>query len=229
MQAKTHEVTGISFAVIASAVQFGLDINRLPYGTAMIAGATLGSLMPDIDHGGSRISRKHEYISAILGSKLKHRGITHSLLANLVVMIVCYSAALLLHLVYNDMAIGKLVVSGMMVLIFCILYNYIYFVRKMVNRISKEGRLIVSLLVAGIAYYCAEQLVDVSLYLAFGITLGYFSHLFADMCTVSGLAILQPFNDRVFKLANFHTGENEGIFRAACVAITIFVLIWRCF
>lgn len=228
MQAKTHEVTGISFAVMASTIMFGYDINQLPYSAALVAGATIGSLLPDIDHGGSKISREHKFISKTIGSKFKHRGITHSLLANFIVALVTLALSKLLHLVYNDMAVGKLVVSGMIVLIICILYDNIKIIKKAVDNLIVHGKLAIMLLVAGVSYYCAEQLVDVSTYLALGISIGYLSHLVADACTVSGIALLQPFSHKTLHLAKFHTGENEWIFRGICVVITIVVMIWRC-
>ena len=57
MQAKTHEVTGISLAVATAAVICEPGMSAFSYGATLVAGAAVGSLLPDIDHGGSKISR----------------------------------------------------------------------------------------------------------------------------------------------------------------------------
>lgn len=228
MQAKTHEVAGISLAAAIAAVICSPDISILSYGATMVAGAAVGSLLPDIDHGGSKISREHKVISKIASSKLKHRGITHSLLANVLVAFVCFALSFAFTTIYSGNLFGKLVVSSMMAFIVFVLYDRVPLIQKAINSVLPHGKLVVGALVFGVAYFSANLFVDYANYLALGITLGYFSHLIADAFTVSGVAFLQPFNDKSFKFANFHTGKNEGIFRTICMVSSLLVIIWRC-
>lgn len=66
MQGKTHLVAGITTATLLSG------------GNPIAIGLSgLGSLLPDIDHSGSKLGRRVPWI----GKVLKHRGITHSLIS----------------------------------------------------------------------------------------------------------------------------------------------------
>lgn len=228
MQAKTHEITGISMAVAATALICEPELSMVTYGSAMVAGAAVGSLLPDIDHGGSKISREHKIISKIASNKLKHRGITHSLLANALVAFVCFAVSYLIGNLYDGGFIGRLVVSSIMTLIVFTLYNHLDIVRKTVNDLIPYGKYVVGLLTFGVVYFSSAMFIDCVDYLALGLTIGYFSHLVADACTVSGVAFLQPFSSKTFHFAKFHTGEHEGIFRSVCVVATLLLIVWRC-
>lgn len=228
MQAKTHEVTGISLAVATAAVICEPGMSVFSYGATLVAGAAVGSLLPDIDHGGSKISREHKVISSIVSDKLKHRGFTHSLLANLLVALVCFTISIAFTQIYNGNLFGKLVVSSMMAFIVFVLYDRVQLIQKAINSILPHGKLVVGAVVFGVAYFSANLFVDYANYLSLGIVLGYLSHLIADAFTVSGVAFFQPFSDKVFHFGHFHTGKNENIFRAICMAASLLVVIWRC-
>lgn len=227
MQAKTHEITGISFAVAAAAVTCKPDMNVFSYGATLVAGAAIGSLLPDIDHGGSKISREHKVISSIVSDKLKHRGFTHSLLANLIIALVCFTISITFTKIYNGDLFGKLVVSSMMAFIVFVLYDRVRLIQKAINSILPHGKLVVGAVVFGVVYFSASTFVDYANYLSLGISLGYFSHLVADSFTVSGVAFLQPLSDKVFHFGHFHTGKNENIFRAYCIIASLLFVIWR--
>lgn len=101
MMAATHRLGGLAAGMMITNY-IGWDSNNIVLSTAVMAGAFLGSLVPDIDNGRSSISRKFRLISymvtvfqavarglanllpARMERKLRgtvgHRGITHSLI-----------------------------------------------------------------------------------------------------------------------------------------------------
>lgn len=102
MTASTHRIGGITAGITLAAMWHA----NIPESGLVIAGALLGSLLPDIDNRHSSISRKWEFISLFVSagqflirvlanvlpgkpkqyirSLIGHRGITHSLAATLI-------------------------------------------------------------------------------------------------------------------------------------------------
>lgn len=83
MEGKTHQLGGICSGLIISTLLFPNPAAPLAWihGGALLIGASLGSLMPDIDHPGSKIGRKAKVTSKIVSKTMGHRGWTHTLLA----------------------------------------------------------------------------------------------------------------------------------------------------
>ena len=92
LRATTHQIAGVGLAVVTAAA---LDATTAS-AAVLVAGAWLGSLLPDADRAGSRIYRtrrleRRAWPLRIVGSLarlplralilLGHRGLTHSLLA----------------------------------------------------------------------------------------------------------------------------------------------------
>lgn len=81
MDGKTHRTAGICTGLVIASNYMLIE----PYSlykavpcVALVAGSTLGSLLPDIDHPDSMIGRKVKPISIMLNKGLGHRGIMHS-------------------------------------------------------------------------------------------------------------------------------------------------------
>jgi len=104
VRATTHQIAGVGLAVVAAAAFDATTTSA----AALVAGAWLGSLLPDADRAGSRIyrARKLERLAwplRIVGwvarlplrllILLGHRGLTHSLLATAAVTAVCFALA----------------------------------------------------------------------------------------------------------------------------------------
>lgn len=91
---RTHVVTSIALsAAFASAISY-------PFTVSFVAGVTLGSVLPDIDHPKSFISRHSFGVGKIIHKKFGHRGITHSLVTWFVLFII------LLLIVPNSFTLG---------------------------------------------------------------------------------------------------------------------------
>lgn len=104
MRATTHQLAGVGLAVVGAAA-FALST---PDAAVLVAGAWLGSLLPDADRAGSRIYRartleRRAWPLRVVGRLarlplralilLGHRGLTHSLVAVAAVTALAYLLA----------------------------------------------------------------------------------------------------------------------------------------
>lgn len=85
MDGKTHRLGGIASSVVTGAILVAME-NPLDLFSAglLIQGGAFGGIIADIDHPGSIVSRKLPWLSKIVTSFTKHRGITHTLLTSIV-------------------------------------------------------------------------------------------------------------------------------------------------
>lgn len=83
MLGTTHQIGGICGAVLVGSLIFPapLSLTDITFAGVMVAGASIGSLMPDLDHPKSKLSRKAKVASTLISSTMGHRGWTHTLLA----------------------------------------------------------------------------------------------------------------------------------------------------
>lgn len=83
MLGKTHQLGGICSGLVIGTFIFPNPTAPLVWihGGALLIGASLGSLMPDIDHPSSKIGRKNKLASKIVSKTMGHRGWTHTLIA----------------------------------------------------------------------------------------------------------------------------------------------------
>lgn len=83
MMAATHVVTGVVTALGAALVSKA----SLPEAGILLAGGLLGCLLPDIDHPQSWLGRRLPFLSLPIAALFGHRGITHSLIAVVAVLL----------------------------------------------------------------------------------------------------------------------------------------------
>jgi inner membrane protein len=92
MNFKTHVIGGICAGVIANdvlirSIQATDDIvSPMFMSTLFVAGAVVGSLIPDIDHRGSYFGRRAKLLSVPMHLLAGHRGITHTPLLLMLIM-----------------------------------------------------------------------------------------------------------------------------------------------
>jgi inner membrane protein len=88
MNYKAHKIGGTCSGVIASALLFKGNTTALTLCSSalLIAGANIGSVMPDIDKPTSKVGKKLLFkpISIVLNKTFGHRTVTHSLLLSLI-------------------------------------------------------------------------------------------------------------------------------------------------
>lgn len=80
MNGKTHRVGGVCAGVITTAVmlQPPYTFSKLFLSGIIIWGSTAGSFIPDIDHKGSTIGKKHKITSFAISNLFGHRGMAHA-------------------------------------------------------------------------------------------------------------------------------------------------------
>ena len=85
MNGYTHKIGGTCAGIIATclALQQPISTDKLIISGCIIAAAGIGSLLPDIDHKNSTISKKHKITSWIMTHLFEHRGFTHAPLIQL--------------------------------------------------------------------------------------------------------------------------------------------------
>jgi len=167
---RAHRVAGVCTGTIAATYvyqeTFGTvsswNVDSFVTLGIVLAGSILGSLLPDIDHPNSRIGRKLPVVSRVVNKVFGHRGFTHTLLAQLLLVLSLF----------------------------------------MLSGVVPRG-------ITG--YY---------LPFAFGLIVGYASHLLLDMLTVSGIPLLYPFITRPIRLARFKTGRDDLIVSLLMVGLT---------
>lgn len=80
MNKTTHILGGITFA-LGAGIKLGLPNYSIPALGCLVAAASCGALIPDIDKKKTAISSKHPFVSFFVRLFTTHRGFTHSLLA----------------------------------------------------------------------------------------------------------------------------------------------------
>ena len=102
MLARSHVVVGIASWVVAAPL-----LHLPPAGLGGTALAVFGALLPDIDHPQSWVGRRTRPVSTALAASLGHRGVTHSALAVvLLVMLLLHGG--LRHASVAALAVGYL-------------------------------------------------------------------------------------------------------------------------
>lgn len=88
MNGYTHKIGGTSAGLLATSLASNIPYSPEKFivaGTIM-AGSIIGSLLPDIDHKNSTISKKHKILSWFIRLVCDHRGITHAPLVQAVLI-----------------------------------------------------------------------------------------------------------------------------------------------
>lgn len=80
MNGYTHKIGGTCAGLIATclALQAPVSPEKIAVSALIVTGATIGSLLPDIDHKNSTISKKHKVVSWVITHLFEHRGFTHA-------------------------------------------------------------------------------------------------------------------------------------------------------
>lgn len=82
MMALTHIAVGGGTALLLTKAIDSVSASQIKW---CIAGGLIGSLLPDIDHPKSWLGRRIPFISVPLSAIVGHRGVTHSMIALIVV------------------------------------------------------------------------------------------------------------------------------------------------
>lgn len=204
MTGKTHVTCSTAtMAVFALAHKsgyqfFGVDI--LPW--VGVISASVGALLPDIDIPQSRLGQKFKFLS----KNMKHRGITHTLLAPTILLLGTLSIKTRNACIVASLLVGLLV--GMMFDARVDLRKGNMFVKLKNIIVNKKGltSTVVLLVLTFIAPATGASIL-------WGLMCGWTLHIFEDLFNSKGCPILYPFSRGHIHIASFKTRHwSEGLF-----------------
>lgn len=215
----------VNHVTLATGMTLGLSVYLgEPFFLPFIAFVVFTSLLPDIDHSGSEISRYFPFF----GRLFKHRGPTHSVLG-----LGVFTGLIYVSLSFSMVLSYILMVMAMFGLIF---------LSKIINRrvremqrasngsmTRKDAKGLLNILLAVIflffgflAYLIHEgaHLKEIIVLLSFG----FFAHIFGDFLTKEGVPLFWP-NKKRFGLKLFKTsGTGEKVFGVLLILANFFLL-----
>lgn len=231
MQGTTHKCGGVALGAIASlAISKYTGVNVVE--TAMIlTGASFGALLPDIDHKGSEIGRKLKPVASIVCKHTEHRGFTHTTLCAFIVSMVALALSSLLQATYSGTLTYRIVFGCILGfsawVVFDTLLNSMrpkfvhnYTIRKILDL---ELPSLIVLCIFCIVF--ANALMATLYMFAWGISIGYFSHLLLDLFNPTGVPVLYPYSKQRFSVAKIRTGSHEHAVTFVCNGITIISIV----
>lgn len=233
MLGKTHRLGGIMIGALTPVIienTLNMPINNIVAFTSItIIGGAIGSLLPDLDHPNSIISKKLKPVSKAVREFARHRGITHTLLGwiifGIISLIISYLSVNYLEVAINyyekvGMAIiGGLIISSTVTFIINSFNKYTHIAKKRnIKKLTALGFLVGFFLVLILDKKVLEY---IPIYLL-AMFLGYGIHIFYDMFTKSGVPFLYPFSKKIFRFSKFKTG---GIIEVIASIISILITI----
>lgn len=230
MNGATHKCGGVALGAIASLAISKFTGITVPETAMILTGASFGALLPDIDHKGSEIGRKLRPVASIVCKHTDHRGFTHTTLCAFIVSMVALALTYGLQSIYTGSLISR-VFAGVGLgfsawIVFDTLLNSMrpkfvhnYHIRKLLD--LELPSLIVLCIICIIL---SNGLMSIIYELAWGISIGYISHLVLDMFNPTGVPMLYPYSNHKYSVAKIRTGSHEGIVSMVCNSITVITL-----
>lgn len=222
MIGKTHRIGGLAFGAAASAVLLAnteLTVS-IPLTTILLTGAELGSLIPDLDHKGAELSRDAKLASWLVRHFADHRGLTHYGITALVFGIIVFLLNWTILKFSNSYVLG-FVITVITQSAISLIFEYTpRKIKRKYGLLIRFAVLVLGIICTLVSFKLTSYIV---LFYCIGLSVGYFSHLFLDALTVSGIPLLGK-NHKNFKLANLRTGESEKLVSLCCYLVTFTLL-----
>ncbi len=196
MMGVQHKTVGVGFGM---ALTMYLSAQGDPLSILALAGSTVGCMLPDIDHDRSRLGRKRAFVTRVSGN----------ILTGLVTAGIIGATALLIFTIIQmdkpeaNTSVSQILLVLMGLILFTVLRKAIGNSKTFRWATKHRGLMHTLLLPAILAYASTASSAPVWRDFFLGLTIGYCSHLLADMLTVEGCPILFPLsrgNVRILKL-----------------------------
>ena len=211
MTGAQHKVVGIGFGIAgAYVVSKGMGD---PYGLLVLPAATVGCMLPDIDHDMTKIGRKRKVVTNLATNTI-----------NLLILAGVAGAAILTlvtMLGFKDYGFSPIELGAV-----AIGFLIVAFLKKFVTssktfKWATRHRGLMHTLVVPALLYLAMGISDFPLwhYTAMGLLIGYCSHLFADMLTIEGCPVLFPITRNNFRILKLRTKNKSCTYTAWIVAV----------
>lgn len=233
MQGKTHRWGGLALGAGATLATVGsIDgFSAVVMTGTLMTGAALGSLIPDLDHEGSALSHKVKPLAMVVSSVCEHRGFTHTGLAWFMFTLVCAAIVTGLNFIKIDSWGTSAVVGMMFAFIVTSIVRWLgkTFHIKRIKRLTYGfmNKLIMFTVLFIIFTLFADYMVEYLGYYFIGLSVGYLSHLLVDMLTVSGVPLLYPHSNKMYRIGNLVTGEDDKWVCKILAIVTVILVIVR--
>ena len=219
-----------------------LAINHVTLATATVLGASLyldqpfflpfilfvvfASLLPDVDHGGSEVSKFLPFIH----HTLPHRGPTHSIIG-----VAAFGFGLQFLLGYSTILSVILLIAGLIGVYYLekLLERRTtqvagmtngFFSRKQVQLIIKLTSTVLTIFILSLLFLIWKERFRQEIILL--LTIGFAGHLLGDFVTKDGIPLLWPFKIRM-GLKLFRTGSWVESFIGAILLVVNVLLIYK--
>ncbi|MCL2362551.1 MAG: metal-dependent hydrolase [Defluviitaleaceae bacterium] len=208
MTGKTHKAIGVAAGVAFSI--YGIRHGN-PAALLGVVSAPLAAMLPDIDHGGSRIGKTRKMVANI---------VVAALVVALVAFAWTYSWYIdsyrTLILTLTIFAIPVLVIFGL---------SQTKFGRSTIGFATKHRGIMHTLLLPIFMFFSVGFINEIYFrILVLGAAIGYFSHIMADCFTTNGCPILFPITKKNISLIKIKTGSVHEKICAAIIITLILVL-----
>ena len=214
MNGKTHKFIGI--AAGGAAAYYGVAVLGDPMHMFYLVAAPIGAMMADIDHDNSKLGKSRKNIMTAVSS----------LFGSLAIVAVSF----FLIDAYADseknfaQAIMTVCLAALPFLLLACL-SKIKFVKENLKFMVKHRGLMHTLIIPGClfaaTYFIGEPTFKI---LIKGLTIGYATHLLADLLTVRGCPIFFPFSKKNIRFMSIKTGSKNEYIAAAAMSVACAVL-----
>lgn len=221
MMGTQHKVVGIGFG-IATALYVAEGLGEPAPAMLSMAAATVGCMLPDIDHDRSRIGRKRKFVTSLLGK------LTKASIGILMVVTILLTVLLYMGLLSINLDMSKLIISlgGLIVVV---IFAKVAQKTESVRWLTKHRGLMHTLIPPASILFASSASANAYWRFTFlGLGIGYLSHLLADMLTVEGCPILFPLtknNKRFLKLKTKNKSTWIAAIALAIVPICLMIML----
>jgi len=206
MTGKSHKAIGIATGV--AFMVYGLRQGNTAFLLGTVS-APLTAMLPDIDHGGSRIGKTRKMVANIV-------------VAILLVAVIAFAWTYSWYIdSYRTLLFVLVVFASPIIMIFGI--SQTKFGRSTIGFITKHRGIMHTLLLPIFMFLSVGLINDIYFQiLILGACLGYFSHIIADCLTTNGCPVLFPISKRNISLLKIKTGS---FIEKICVLVIIMMIL----
>lgn len=214
MTGKTHKFIGI--AAGGAAAYFGITALNNPEHLFYLAAVPVGAMIADIDHDRTKIGRTRKNIMAAVST----------IFGSLMIVAISFFLAD----AYAKERLMPAVATVLMILIpFLLLTSFakIGFIKNNLKFMVKHRGLMHTLIMPGIMFAATFFITEPTFKIVVtGLTIGYATHIFADMLTVRGCPVFYPLSKKNINIMKIKTGSLSEyiaglIISAAIVAVFV--------
>jgi membrane-bound metal-dependent hydrolase YbcI (DUF457 family) len=218
MMGVQHKCVGVGFG-IATALYATQGLGD-PVGIWALATATVGCMLPDIDHDNSKIGRKRKVVT-----NLSSNALTGIVIGGIVVVagIIALTAVGMINTGIN----GNMLLLGLGCLIaFVVMRKFI--ANSNTFKWMTHHRGLMHTIIPPIILFmlCCVSSYSVWRWTFIGLLVGYLSHLLADMLTVEGCPILWPLTRKNIRFLKLKTKDATTWIAAVGLAVLPIVIAY---